>query len=270
MPLSSPRPFTELLVLVFLNVHTAYVLFAALAFWIFHRWTPRWLLSRRIGPGPVSSTQVRRELLSSVTSLIIIGLMGLAMYGLAQSGMSRLYSDNRYGAVWFVVSIPVMLVIHDTYFYWMHRFMHWKPVFKHVHRLHHMSRDPSPLCAFTLNPLEVLLEMTPPGLIMMTLPVHDSAFLLFVTFQVFVNIIGHLGFELYPKSFVRSPLGKLFNSTTYHHLHHHKPDTNYSFYFNFWDRLMGTNHPHYEATFETVVNRAPMAGQSPKLASQSE
>ncbi len=29
-------------------------------------------------------------------------------------------------------------------------------------------------------------------------------------------------------------------------MHHEKPNGNYGIYFNWWDRLMGTNHVDYE------------------------
>jgi sterol desaturase/sphingolipid hydroxylase (fatty acid hydroxylase superfamily) len=39
-------------------------------------------------------------------------------------------------------------------------------------------------------------------------------------------------------------------------MHHHYSKGNYGLYFNFWDRLMGTNHPNYEKEFLKVAKRA--------------
>lgn len=233
-----------------------YLLLALPAFLLFHRRSPGRLASRRLGPGPASDVQARREVLYSLGTLAIFGLTGVLMYVMARTGVSQLYSDNRYGTAWFILSIPVMLIIHDTYFYWTHRFMHWKRVFKYVHRVHHLSHDPSPLAAYSFHPLEAVIEAGIAPLIALVLPVHRTAFLIFITFQLLMNVLGHLGFELYPRGFLRSPWGWIFNTTTHHHQHHQKTNWNFGLYFNVWDRLMGTNHTRYAETFAAATEGA--------------
>jgi sterol desaturase/sphingolipid hydroxylase (fatty acid hydroxylase superfamily) len=43
------------------------------------------------------------------------------------------------------------------------------------------------------------------------------------------------------------------NTTTGHDLHHELGRYNYGFYFRWWDKLMGTEHPGYPERFETIV-----------------
>ena len=38
--------------------------------------------------------------------------------------------------------IPVFLVIEDFYFYWVHRFLHWKRIYKYIHKVHHEHKAP--------------------------------------------------------------------------------------------------------------------------------
>jgi len=66
-------------------------------------------------------------------------------------------------------------------------------------------------------------------------------------------VMGHCGFELFPSWFMRSRLGWFMNTITHHGQHHEKFVTNFGLYFNFWDRLMGTNHRQYEERFEQIV-----------------
>ncbi len=40
-------------------------------------------------------------------------------------------------------------------------------------------------------------------------------------------------------------------------MHHQHIRMNYGLYFNFWDRLMGTNHPQYEARFTELTLARP-------------
>jgi sterol desaturase/sphingolipid hydroxylase (fatty acid hydroxylase superfamily) len=246
-----------------------YLLIAGPPFVLLHWLTPQRVQSRRLGSEPVSLEQARREFLYSVLSIAIFALVGVWMYLLTESGASRIYQDDRYGPVWFVLSVPVMLILHDTYFYWTHRFMHWKPVFKRVHLLHHRSHDPSPLASFAFHPLEALIEAGIAPLIALTLPVHRSAFFLFLTLSMLINVYGHLGFELGPRGFMRSRLlAWLFNTTTHHHQHHQKTKWNFGLYFNVWDRLMGTNHPEYEATYEALTEGAQADPESEEPAEQ--
>jgi sterol desaturase/sphingolipid hydroxylase (fatty acid hydroxylase superfamily) len=39
-------------------------------------------------------------------------------------------------------------------------------------------------------------------------------------------------------------------------MHHETLRGNYGLYFNVWDRLMGTNHDHYENRFREVTTRS--------------
>jgi sterol desaturase/sphingolipid hydroxylase (fatty acid hydroxylase superfamily) len=73
--------------------------------------------------------------------------------------------------------------------------------------------------------------------------------------QLTDNILGHTGYEIYPRWLMKTPLKFFLNTPTHHTMHHEKMRGNYGIYFNFWDRLMGTNHPHYEARFLEVTTR---------------
>jgi Delta7-sterol 5-desaturase len=55
-----------------------------------------------------------------------------------------------------------------------------------------------------------------------------------------------------------TPLTRWINTTTHHDLHHSGGfNHNYGLYFTWWDKWMGTEHPHYAERFHTVVSRTP-------------
>jgi lathosterol oxidase len=148
-----------------------------------------------------------------------------------------------------------MVIVHDAYFYWTHRLLHWKPLFKVVHITHHLSRNPTPFSAYAFHPLEALINVGIVPLVAFTIPAHVSAIVIFTIYQLLINVLGHLGFELLPKWFAHNKVTKWHNTFTHHNLHHQFVKYNYGLYLNFWDRIMNTNHPHYEHHFDKVVER---------------
>ena len=43
--------------------------------------------------------------------------------------------------VWFVVWIFLVPIWYSMHFYWFHRFLHWPPLYKLAHNLHHRNVD---------------------------------------------------------------------------------------------------------------------------------
>jgi Delta7-sterol 5-desaturase len=78
-------------------------------------------------------------------------------------------------------------------------------------------------------------------------------FFLFLLFMICRNVMGHLGLELFPRSFVRSRFFRVHTTTTHHAMHHHRFTGNYGLYFTFWDRIMGTMQQRYEEEFERLT-----------------
>jgi sterol desaturase/sphingolipid hydroxylase (fatty acid hydroxylase superfamily) len=197
-----------------------------------------------------------RELLYSLRSLVIYGLVGGFMVFSALSGWTAMYFRiERFGWTYFAVSIGLTILIHDTYFYWTHRLMHHPRLFRLFHHTHHLSTNPSPWAAYSFSPLEAFVQAGIAPLVIFTLPVHPLAFSIFMVWQISFNVLGHCGFELYPRWFLRSGLGYFINTTTHHAQHHETNRANFSLYFNHWDRLLGTNHQRYAERFDEVVSQ---------------
>jgi Delta7-sterol 5-desaturase len=131
-----------------------------------------------------------------------------------------------------------------------------------VHKVHHHSINPSPWAAFSFHPTEGFIEAGIVPLIVMIMPVHGIAVFIFILFSTLLNVIGHLGYEMYSPGFTKSKFWGFNNTATHHNMHHSFFECNYGLYFNFWDKLMGTNHEKYHETFEKV------AGQKAGNASQ--
>lgn len=214
---------------------------------------------RRISQKDPARWQIMREIVHSLRSIAIFGLVTGAVVYAANSGWTQLYRRiDKCGWVWFFLSIGVMIVMHDTYFYWTHRMMHHRWLYRTFHRTHHLSTNPTPWAAYAFSPLEAVVQAGIGPLIVFTIPVHPIAFATFMLWQIAFNVFGHCGYEIFPSWFLRSRASLFLNTVTHHALHHEKFRDNFSLYFNVWDRLMGTNHTDYAYRFELATVLPPV------------
>ena len=226
-----------------------YAIPASFAFSIVWLWKWDALAHKRIQPRRPSTKAFRREVLYAISTAAIFATVGLATFHLARAGYLQKYATIDSWAYW-VFSIVAAIVIHDAYFYWTHRAIHHPKLFKLVHRVHHLSTNPSPWAAYAFHPIEALISALIVPLLLLVLPMHESALFVFLIYMIVMNVIGHLGHELYPRWWPR-----WYSTSTHHNLHHRDFHGNYGLYFTWWDRWMGTQHPDYEATFEAVASR---------------
>lgn len=194
---------------------------------------------------PAKKKQVMREFLYSFVSVLIFAFVnGWLLYGSGLIHHSRLYTTVAdYGWAWFWISIPVMLIAHDAQFYWLHRIVHLRLLFRHVHRVHHLSIYPTAWAAYSFHPWEAIFEGLIAISIIFVMPVHPAAFVIFQTISILLNAYGHSGRDFTPARWQHTWYGRWINTPTAHSLHHRSPRCNYGLYFLFWDRLMGTLGP---------------------------
>jgi ring-1,2-phenylacetyl-CoA epoxidase subunit PaaE len=69
------------------------------------------------------------------------------------------------------------------------------------------------------------------------------------------NVLGHLGYEIYPKGWVKLPLLQFKTASTHHNMHHQLFNGNYALYFTWWDKWMGTEFQDYESRHEQIFER---------------
>lgn len=250
--------FLEDLSRIYIAELSNYLLFAVIGFVLFYVILKKKWAHKKIQKRIPKNQDYYREIGYSLVTLIIFALVGYTIVNTSVSQHTQLYFDIRAMPMWwYYLTFPLMFVIHDTYFYWMHRAIHHPSLFRHVHLIHHKSTNPSPWAAYAFHPWEAVLEAAIFPIFVFIMPVHISAVGLFFLFQIGYNVYGHLGYELYPKGFNQHWLGKWINTSVHHNLHHKHFDNGYGLYFTFWDRMMGTMAPHYDESFDDVKNRIP-------------
>ncbi len=233
-----------------------YILIAGFAYFLVHIVLAVWYARKRIQNVTPDGRQISREIQYSIGTLIVFAALDLIVLWLHETGLSQLYFHiSDYGWWYFFASFLITILIHDAYFYFIHRLMHWGPVYERVHKVHHSFTNPTPWAAYAFHPLEAMLEFGIAVVLVLVMPIHIIVLLAFVHYMLIMNSLAHLGFEFFPKGFARHPIGRWFLTATHHNIHHRTFRYNYGFYFTFWDRMLGTNHPQYEDWFDEVAGR---------------
>lgn len=232
-----------------------YLLIAGGAYFVFYVLFRSQLFRQKIQQVFPKKKQLISEVLYSVQTTVIFSTLFLLVVVVFRPYTNLYANIDQYGIFYYLFTIPVMFLMHDTYFYWMHRIIHHPKLFRHIHFVHHQSTNPTPLAAYSFHFTESILEGLIIPIIAFTLPVHPSAFIFFLFGQFVINVYGHLGFELFPAGFQKTWIGKWINTSVAHNQHHKHFKGNYGLYFLFWDRWMGTLRPDYDEVFDEIKNR---------------
>ena len=216
-------------------------------------------LHRRIQQNP-RPAQVGREIFWSAISIMIISALLTVTWYAAGQGWIKSYLDiNQYSLWWLAISVLVMALVHDSYYYWAHRGMHHPSVFRYVHKLHHGFTNPTPFASYAFHPLEAVVEVAWFLPLAAVVPLHPLAVGIYIFVLTVLNVISHLGYEFY-----RPGVGQWFITSTHHNMHHSRAKGHFMLYFNFWDKWMGTNATDYTSQLQRVAEaRRAAKEQSP-------
>jgi lathosterol oxidase len=189
---------------------------------------------RRFHPRFVADVATnRRALVLSVLNVVGSAALTSPVHWLIIGGHTRVYysiADRGWG--WFVTSIVLYLVVVETTVYWIHRALHTRWLYKHVHRLHHEHRVPTPLSSYSFHPLDAFLQAVPQHLFVLFVPVHLGVYVVFLSFTAVWTVLIH---DRVPFVHWRG-----INNTDHHTVHHWFQKYNLGQFFTLWDRLGGT------------------------------
>ncbi len=203
----------------------------------------------------VDGKQLRYELKNALITLLLgTAISGFVMLMTLQ-GYTKLYTEPKDNQLLLaVVTFVCLWILDDAWFYFVHRALHHPKVFKAIHLVHHKSIDVNPFSSMSFHFVEAFLLSAWVIPIAFLVPVYAPVLAAMQVIGMLENVKSHLGYEFYPRWWNRTPL-RWFASSTFHNLHHTNSSGNYGLHFRFWDRLLGTEHKHYETTFDEVKNR---------------
>lgn len=254
----------ELYFKVLTHVGGRYLIMASIVFLLFYIILSPRIFYRKIQQKMPRNADFLREFGFSVLTICIAGFIILILHHPSVAPYTTRYKDvSTYGWAYYFLLFPVLFVMHDTYFYFTHRLMHHKAVFKWFHLVHHRSTNPSPWAAYAFHPLEAVVEQFIAVIFYFTIPIHVTHLGIFFLLSIIYNVYGHLGYELYPRGFSKTHIGKWINTSVSHNQHHQYFKGNYGLYFLFWDRMLGTIREDYDERFEEVKTRVPTDRAAP-------
>lgn len=135
--------------------------------------------------------------------------------------------------VWFVVWLFAIPFWREFHFYWTHRAIHWKPLYRYVHYLHHKNVNPISWSGMAMHPVETIVYLSV-STIHWIVPSHPIHFLFNLQHAALAPASGHHGFQG-PILEDTWPTGSYF-----HYLHHRYFECNYGEASLPFDKWFGT------------------------------
>ena len=136
----------------------------------------------------------------------------------------------------FVVAL-LLPVFHESHFFLIHRMIHWPPLYRWVHSVHHNSVNPSPWSSLSMHPVEHALYFST-ALLHVLIPSNPILAIYQLHFAGFGAVVGHIGFD-------RIEVGENKAIATHaytHYLHHKYFEVNYGDALVPFDKWLGTWH----------------------------
>ena len=138
---------------------------------------------------------------------------------------------------YFVALLFFIPMIRDVHFYAIHRLIHWPPLYRRIHALHHKNINPGPWSGLAMHPGEHLLYFSG-ALVHVILPSHPVHALFHLMHAALSPAQGHVGFDK-----VVLDDGRAMDTHSYaHYLHHRYFNCNYADGVVPLDRWLGTFH----------------------------
>ena len=141
--------------------------------------------------------------------------------------------------------------IRDIHFYLTHRLLHWAPLYRIAHSVHHRNTNPGPWSGMSMHPIEHIIYFS--GiLIHWIIPSHPLIAMWHIFHAAIAPHAGHAGYE---KMVFKN--GKWIDIGAYdHYLHHKYFECNYGGgNFGILDKWFGTLHDGSDEATEIVMQK---------------
>jgi sterol desaturase/sphingolipid hydroxylase (fatty acid hydroxylase superfamily) len=131
------------------------------------------------------------------------------------------------------------MIVDDTMFYWGHRFLHWKPIYPYIHKIHHSFYQPTAFASIYSHPIEIITTNVIPFMAgPLILGAHVATIWMWLILRIAETCDGHCGYEFSWSPYRLIPFS---GSAAHHDFHHSHNKGNFGSFFTLWDKLCGTD-----------------------------
>lgn len=174
---------------------------------------------------------------SIVTLFLANTISSLVACHIYNGGYSTMYYKwNEYGALWWLLSFPVIFSYMDYSAYWLHRMFHFPYWYKRFHKIHHKYQQPTAFSVVAFHPLEVILIQLTSIAPIFVVPVHWIVYEILVFNGYYHGILTHSGIK-----FDRQWWQPWQLTAAFHDDHHKYCHVNFGFNCEIWDKIHGTS-----------------------------
>jgi len=138
--------------------------------------------------------------------------------------------------------IIVYFIIEDTWFYWVHRLLHYGPFYTHIHKIHHHHTSPFTLAAEYAHPVETIILGFGSFIGPFIFTPHLIELWVWLFFRLWQEIEAHSGYN-YPWSLHN--WFPVWGGSEFHDFHHMNFIGNYGSTFRIWDKICGTDDKYH-------------------------
>jgi 4-alpha-methyl-delta7-sterol-4alpha-methyl oxidase len=213
----------------------AFVAFAAPLTWLAWR-DPAWARGRRLqSRAPREQQLVAGSIGWGLVNDLCLGLATVAAWPLLRlSGVHM----GPLPAWWVVVGQLVFFVYLDDFlYYWFHRAMHGRWLYKRIHSWHHRIVTPWAITGHYMHPIEYVLTGSVALVGPLLLGSHVVVLWIWFAFRQWEAAEGHCGYEF---PWTPTHLFPGNDGARHHDFHHARVRGNYAGFFPIWDRAFGT------------------------------
>ena len=137
--------------------------------------------------------------------------------------------------LWYLAMFPLIAVWSSFHFYWVHRFLHWPPLYRLAHALHHKNINTGPWSGVSMHPIEHALYYSS-LLIHLVVPSEPIHIVYHALGQTLFPAFSHSGFA----DLIAAGRERLRTGDFFHQLHHRHFECNYGTIEMPWDQWFGS------------------------------
>jgi Delta7-sterol 5-desaturase len=176
---------------------------------------------------------VRSEFWFSIRSLAVMSALSVPLEIGVQLGYSKVYHyASDYSLAYLLLSPFLFIIASDCAIYLIHRGLHHRYIYRHIHKQHHGYVHTTAFAAFAFHPLDGFCQGVPYQIFVYLFPFHS------VTHVVSMAAVLLWTINIHDRASLRLPG---VNGAAHHTVHHTTFRSNYGQYLTLWDRIFGTH-----------------------------